>query len=136
MKDIEQLLRDVAARNPGGTKPGGWYSPEGDCFFYYNEDGPHSRDRVDELLTVYRAEGDGHILGVEIKGIRSLPKHDLLGIRVESNKEVAVVTILLATYKRRKAEASHTGSAPSDVYMDACTSMMGERVAVDQLQLA
>ena len=127
--DLARSLREMAGSGPSGTSPGGWYSREGDCVFFYNEDVPHHRDRVDDLLTVYRADEDKRIIGVQVKGIRKLPKHDLLGIMVEQG-EVEVVTLLLTTFKRPAKTAAGDAEARARQYAEAIGAL-GKRVPTD-----
>jgi hypothetical protein len=49
------------------------YFKEGDFVSYFLEDCPYLAERVDELLTVYRAMDDkGRLVGCKIKGVRKL----------------------------------------------------------------
>jgi hypothetical protein len=50
------------------------YSKAGDCIIFYLEEGESYAERVDALLTVYRAIKDDRLLGCKIKGIAALLK--------------------------------------------------------------
>jgi hypothetical protein len=69
---IENLIAGVKAKH-AAPQPGGWYSPGGDSVLCYLESTDYHADRVDRMLTAYRAEADGRLTGVQIKHIRRLP---------------------------------------------------------------
>jgi hypothetical protein len=98
--ELGALLDEGTKRAPARPKPGGWYSPEGDCVFFYRENARSHAERVDDLLTIYRADDDGRILGAQVKGITKLPPHDLLLLRVSRERAVEIVELLLATFYR------------------------------------
>jgi len=67
--DLIEFLKD---KDVLGFQPHPQYSAEGDflTFFFQNED-CHG-ERVDDLLTVYRAEKSGELVGCKIKGVRRI----------------------------------------------------------------
>jgi hypothetical protein len=110
---LDPAVAELLAECPERSRPGGWYSAAGDCVFYVNEDVPYLRERVDGLLTVYRATDETRrIVGVQVKGIRSLPEHDLLRINV-GHGDVEIVSLLFVTFARPapsvEAEARREG---------------------------
>ncbi len=68
---VARRLMDEARRHLGHSEPGGWYSPEGDCIFYYHEDVPHVGVRLTGLVTVFEALDDQRPVGIQIKGVKS-----------------------------------------------------------------
>ncbi len=99
MTSLEGFLDKLQEQRRRQSMPCGWISAEGDCAFFYLEPDPHYRQRVDDLLTLYRAHEDDRIVGVEIKGVKELPAHDALAVVVEDG-EVEVVQLLLLTFGR------------------------------------
>ena len=75
-KAVEQMIRDAASSSGGGPKPGGWYSAEGDCLFYHEENVPYHAVRLGGLVTVYEAMDDDRPVGLQIKGVRTLFQPD------------------------------------------------------------
>lgn len=94
MRDLESYLNKMAAKGPKKSSPGAFCSPDGDCVFFWSKDRPHTRERVDGLLTLFRADDDQEIIGVQIKGISRLPEHDVLAVVVRQSKKVSMVTLL------------------------------------------
>lgn len=50
-------------------KPCAFYYPDGDLIEWYNERGSYYGDRINEIITLYRAEDDDRIVGGCIKNI-------------------------------------------------------------------
>ncbi|KAF0246483.1 MAG: hypothetical protein FD180_664 [Planctomycetota bacterium] len=67
--DIQAILDAAARQAAEPARPGGWYSLASDRVFFHIEDVPYRAARVDDLLTVYEAEDDKRIVGLQIKGI-------------------------------------------------------------------
>jgi hypothetical protein len=97
---IDDFLESLPRRGRRGRAPAGWTSREGDCAYFYRARDPNYRERVDNVLTVYRSLKDDKIVGVQIKGLTSLPEHDAMGVAVDDRREVEVVVLLLLTYRR------------------------------------
>lgn len=57
---------------PGAFESAPYYTSEGDCLFWFFRDQEHYAERIDELVTVYRAFEGGGIVGVQIKGVKRL----------------------------------------------------------------
>jgi hypothetical protein len=70
---------------PKGFNSRPLYFKEGDFVSYFIEDRPYFAERVDELLTIYRAMDDHeHIVGCKIKGISHLVERlGSFGVQVE-----------------------------------------------------
>jgi hypothetical protein len=133
MRDVETFIRGTIERAPK-SRPGGFYSPEGDCVYFFDEDVAYRCERVDGLLTVFRAEDDGRIVGVLIKDVSELPRHDLVKVMVESKSEVEIVMLLLATYERQDSPAGRRRDR-IDRYVEAIGAF-GTRVPAKGLGLA
>ena len=66
------------------------HSPAGDCLFFYFREDESWADRVDELLTVYRAFATDRVVGFKLKNV-SLLKEQLGTFLVEfETKEVSI----------------------------------------------
>ena len=78
--------------------------------------GPYYADRVDEILTVFRSDEEGKIIGVQIKGVRRLPKHDHLILGVNSEKDVVMMLLLSFQKLERPELAEHYFDALEAIY--------------------
>ena len=66
-------LNEFLNENKMETKafvPSPLYTPEGDSLTFYIKDEESYRERIDELLTVYRSITTNLIIGCQIKGVR------------------------------------------------------------------
>src|SRR6266496_4044562 len=102
MTTLSQFLEDNKTEIRAFV-PSPLYTPEGDSLMFYFKDEESYRERIDELLTVYRSIQTNLIIGCQIKGVR----HKL----DELNKFLVTVTstelelgLLFLTYM---AMASH-----------------------------
>lgn len=83
-----------------------WYNPHGDCIIYQTADEAVVRDRIDELLTIYRSAVDDRPIGFQIKDVLTIIKkfgfHGLV-VQSEANgdriKSVRLSALLLAAYE-------------------------------------
>lgn len=103
-----------------------WYNPHGDCITYQTADEAVVRDRIDELLTIYRSAIDNRPIGFQVKGVMAIiRKFGLCGIAVESTakgdsiKSVSLAALLLAAYENgpmtlRRREAYAGVMCPTD----------------------
>lgn len=89
-------------------QPGGWYSEEGDCAFFFISPEPHYAEYVDDVLTVYRALEGRHVVGAQIKGIKHLPDHDI-GVVTFDGGPKKVKAISLMTYKLQEVSREKQG---------------------------
>jgi hypothetical protein len=101
-KTITGLLREAEGRKR--QLPSGWYSPDGDCVFVYSEDVDAWADRVDEVFTLYRAMADNRVVGAQVKGISSFPKHDGMFLRIVEKGYVGAATLILFTLEKQRRE--------------------------------
>src|SRR5947208_6737345 len=83
MQTLDQFLKKNKTENKEFV-PSPFYTPEGDSLMFYFKDEESYRERIDELLTVYRSIQTNLIIGCQIKGVR----HKL----DELNKFVVTVT--------------------------------------------
>jgi len=65
-------LRDLLTSSPYEFRGDPWYSAAGDCVFWYLADREAYRCRIDDKLTVNRADDDDEIVGCQIKGVHAL----------------------------------------------------------------
>lgn len=131
---IDELMAKIAAEEPGPVQPGCFYSKDGDCVFCHVEDVPYYAERVDELLTVYRAEDDHRLVGAQIKGISRLPRHDALGLSLGREGGVQIVELLLLTFRSQDPQPSEDRRKAR--YFDLVTRLHGHSIPADELQLA
>lgn len=136
LTDISKILDQAKDDAAGKSEKGGFYSPEGDCVFFYNEDVPYTRERVDDLLTVYRADDDRRIVGLQIKAVKKLPKHDRMKVtvarKVDGSKTVDLVYLLLQTFKKATPMPD---SSSGGTYAEAINTFSGAPIEVDGLEL-
>ncbi len=60
-----------------GPKRGGFYCPEGECYFVYLEDSLSFAERVDEFFTVYKDVISERLVGFQVKCTDVPPPHQL-----------------------------------------------------------
>ncbi|MEQ8762817.1 MAG: hypothetical protein RL885_02740 [Planctomycetota bacterium] len=106
--DLEKFLRETEQECSSAPSRGGWYSKAGDCAFFFNEpDASYLAERVDGRLTVYRSlEDRRRIVGVQVKGIRTLPGHDFLEVLVRQSGTVDLIMLLYGTWQETQSDAS------------------------------
>src|ERR1700720_4609324 len=69
MTTLNQFLKENKTETEAFV-PSPLYTPEGDSLMFYMKDEESYRERIDELLTVYRAVETNEIIGCQIKGVR------------------------------------------------------------------
>ncbi len=57
---------------PGPFESAPYYTSEGDCLFWFFRDQEYYAERIDDLVTVYRALDGRGIVGVQVEGIKRL----------------------------------------------------------------
>jgi hypothetical protein len=76
------------------------YDADGDCIEFFAKPGPYYADRIDGLLTVYKSQESGEIVGSHIKGVSHLCR-ELMGkypnLRIEvHDRKIRLVHIFRA----------------------------------------
>ena len=76
----EKLINDLKEHEQLGIewKPSAFYNNDGDMIEWYNEQVPYYGERVNELITLYRAEEDDRIVGGCIKNIAHLMNPEMI----------------------------------------------------------
>jgi hypothetical protein len=69
MTTLSQFLQENDKKRQAFT-PSPLYTPEGDSLMFFIKDEESFRERIDELLTVYRSVATNEIIGCQIKGVR------------------------------------------------------------------
>ncbi len=69
MTTLSQFLKENV-RETNAFTPSPLYTPEGDSLMFFMKDEESYRERIDELLTVYRSMQTNGIVGCQIKGVR------------------------------------------------------------------
>ncbi|MFO0967644.1 MAG: hypothetical protein U0793_18950 [Gemmataceae bacterium] len=92
---IDGLLAEPQAFSPFAE-----YDPEGDCIEFFVKPGPYCAERIDGLLTIYRSQETGEIVGSLIKRVAQLCR-ELLGkypnLRIEvQDGKIRLVHIIRA----------------------------------------
>lgn len=124
---LAAVLERIDREWDGVTKRGAITSNDGECVFFYNEQGRHFRERVDDVLTVYRAP-EGRIIGLQVK-TTMLPPHNAIGVRVLSGDGEQcqhLVTLLLKTFVKRVRDSSAKTTPSADVaskYLEAISAV-------------
>jgi hypothetical protein len=70
MVTLNEFLKSNLPNSDFSPRP--LYTAEGDCltFYFVNEDS--YRERVDDLLTIYRSMKNQNIIGCQVKGVRRI----------------------------------------------------------------
>ncbi len=119
---LNDAIEQIDAAWDGTVKKGHYTSPEGDCVFVYNEAAPYYRERVDGVLTVFRAIVGGRIIGLQVKGLSALPSHDALNVTVSTADGLPrqdIVVLLLLNLQSKPAEAPEAAVELARVYAQA-----------------
>ncbi len=69
MRTLDQFLKENETERKT-FEPSPLYTPEGDSLMFYIKDEDSYRERIDDLLTVYRSITTNQIIGCQIKGVR------------------------------------------------------------------
>ena len=131
MQEVDSLLKRLLQEGSGKTTPGAWYSPEGDCIFCYKEDVDDYAEYVDKWLTIYRAEEDDRIIGVQVKHISNISKDAEMIFAWFGPDSVDIVHLILEVREE---------SPPTDaeVYkaklFDAVQAMRGQTIDKKELE--
>ncbi len=135
-KAVEQMIRDAASSAGGGREPGGWYSVEGDCLFYHEENVPYHAVRLGGLVTVYEALDDDRPVGLQIKGVRTRFQPDT-SFRLDIAKfrrqgeDISLAYLVAFAFRLSRPEIP-----PDDEHLwRMVESASGWRVPADQLEL-
>lgn len=128
--DILASLEREPAEPP--AYPTSYYSADGDCVFVYNQGGEYVRQRVDNLLTVFRAPMSGRIIGLQIKGIRHLPPHEGIHVHVAgrvdgAGRRVQTVRLLLLSF----AQPADPEPERTKAYTEAMEFLGAQSLEVD-----
>lgn len=137
--NIDELMARIAREEPRPAQPGCFYSRDGDCVFCHIEDVSYYAERVDALLTVYRAEDDRRLVGAQIKGVSKLPTHDALGLELRREGSVQVVELLLLTFQSQETQVESEDVSVvrrKAKYFDVVTRLHGFSIPAAELQLA
>lgn len=135
---IDELMRQIAREDPSPSRPGCYYSKDGDCVFCHVEDVSYTAERVDELLTVYLADDDRRLVGAQIKGVSRLPHHDALGLSLRREGSVQVIELLLLTFRRQEPKAALESDEVlrrKATYLDVMAQLQGLSIPAKELQL-
>ena len=69
---MDKLLERMAARHPGPSKPGAWYSDDADAIFAFLKDEDYYVEHINKNLIVYRSEETKEIIGMGVFNIADL----------------------------------------------------------------
>ena len=135
-ESLRSLIEQAVTDHPGPSRPGGWYSADGDCFFFHAEDVPYYRVRLTGLITVYEAQDDGRAVGIQIKGVRKLIREEKdLSVEIakyaESGDDINLI-YLLGFALRRAEERKERISDPA-LAVKAMASAMPWKFPADEL---
>ena len=64
----EHFLAKEVTGEPGFQK-GFWYNPYGDCLEFYSENVAVYADRIDDVITIYRAADNAAPVGCQITSV-------------------------------------------------------------------
>src|SRR5262245_21856992 len=97
--EAEALLKQLLAEEPRAVSSAAFYSPDGDCIFYYAKKGPHDGVRMDGLFTVYLTRGDRQFAGFQVKGVRAFME-ELRKAVTSAKNEVELRDLLIDALER------------------------------------
>ena len=100
------FLADIVA-GESREAPRPWYNRAGDCLIYQlRADVEIVADRIDQVLTIYRALDTGKAIGFQIKGVSAIVNKfgfDAIGISTsqigDEIKEVSVIALVMAAFE-------------------------------------
>lgn len=96
MTTLEQFLKESDVQSTTFI-PRPLYTVEGDSLMFYLKDEESFRQRIDDLLTVYRSFATNDIIGCQIKGVRR-KLDELNKFRVTVTSEEVDLSLLFLTY--------------------------------------
>jgi len=126
-----------------GPKAGGFYCPEGECYFVYLDDVLSYATRVDRFFTVYKAIEDDRLVGFQVKCTDIQPPHQLsyrLGRMSHTDPRVPIQAVELVVHALKRSADLQGGRFPSErdlsSYLSA-VSMLGKNPVpvVDEREL-
>lgn len=99
------LAKLVSGEKREPSRP--WYNAAGDCVIYQlDTDTEIIADRIDELLTIYRAQDTGKTIGFQVKGVQALAKKfgwDVITIKAagagDEIKNISMAILVLSAYE-------------------------------------
>lgn len=86
------------APEEGSFKPAAVYIDEGDKLVAMLEDVDYNAHRIDDVLTVYRADNDDRVVGFGIKGVTHLLER-LEDFDLTYPKENVTIKVIIGAYK-------------------------------------
>jgi hypothetical protein len=103
-----ELIEYLKGKRPKGFRCKPFYSKEGDFLTYYFKGVDHYAERIDEILTVYRATEGNQFVGFKLKGVAHLLKTlGDLQVRVfddDGNLQLSLL-LMAGTMKTRRPSA-------------------------------
>ena len=130
---MAQKLRDALRKmEPEKFQSKPVYSRAGDCLFYYFEDAESYGDRIDGLLTVYKAFEDHRIVGCQIKGVTDiLEKFGQFGVEVHTKDKRLAFFFLVSNLVG--AESEIPDPQRRDLYLYLLSKVGKEQVEIEEL---
>jgi len=106
---------------PEAFTPRPRYSSTGDCLFFYFREDKSWADRVDELLTVYRAFESREVVGFKLKNVALLKKHLGTFLVEFETKEVSIYLLFtrMLQWKLEGVTSPDTTAALMSKYAEA-----------------
>jgi len=106
---LADLVRDEGEAE---FRPEPWYNPYGDCVVFLAANEATYADRVDEVLTLYRAQNDDRAVGFQIKGVQAIiDQFGLRGVQIgaegEGREVVSVRMLLLVALRQAREPLTH-----------------------------
>lgn len=123
---LSRMERD----NTFSDSPRPGYSKAGDCLFLYFDPAESYADRVDGILTVYRAFDDDRIVGFQVKGISHLVKQiGQYGYHFDEQVELSLV-LLIAGFKLDESDENDRAA----LYRDLIARSRSEHIPLQELE--
>lgn len=121
-EDINDFLSSLEGKPSFKSEP--WYNQAGDCLEFYLVSDESYADRVDTLLTVFRAFDTDQIVGFQLKGITAI--HQVVGdfdVQVSANKGTISILVMAAFLQGGHDKSRYDRDSREGVYNEIRTDM-------------
>ncbi len=103
--NMDDLMQYLAGKEAGPFKAETYYSSDGDFMTFFLRDDQCYAERVDELLTVYRADANDDLVGCKVKGVSLLMQRlQKFGVRVTPEGGAPLSILFLSAASDRPPE--------------------------------
>lgn len=127
--DLTDFFSELS--DPPGFKAEPWYNRSGDCLEFHFAEDEYYAERVDDVLTAYRAIDDDRVVGCQVKGVSALfEKFGDFGVRVQT-REVQLALLFFVSHLMG-GDIQYEAPRRQKFYSDLCSRVGGQTVDVGQ----